>query len=167
MSCRDRNLLGIQSDLLGAAALGIKNLLLVRYEDMRAEPEKQLARIVEEAKHGRGEKIHAATRTFQAIRIAVNDELRQLEAALAQSLAVMKRGARLCVISFHSLEDRIVKRFMRDASLEPLQYRGLPNVPKALQPKLKVVGKAVTASTEEIAANVRARSARLRVAERT
>ena len=126
----------------------------------------QLARIVEEARRGRGEKIHAATRTFQAIRIAINDELRQLEAALAQSLAVMKRGARLCVISFHSLEDRIVKRFMRDASRESEQFRGMPDVPEAHRAKLAIVGKPITATAEEVAANRRARSARLRVAER-
>ncbi len=75
----------------------------------------QLARIVEDAKPARGEKIHAATKTFQAIRIVINRELEQLEAMLAQSVNVMRRGARLCVITFHSLEDRIVKRFMRDA----------------------------------------------------
>jgi 16S rRNA (cytosine1402-N4)-methyltransferase len=127
----------------------------------------QLARIVEEAKPQRGEKIHPATKTFQAIRIAVNGELEQLEAVLHQSVNVMKKGARLCVISFHSLEDRIVKRFMRDASRESEQYRGMPNVPEEFRPKLAIVGKPVTASDAEIDANRRARSARLRVAERT
>ena len=126
----------------------------------------QLARIVEEARPARGEKIHAATKTFQAIRIAVNDELGQLESILQQSLNVMRKGGRLCVISFHSLEDRIVKRFMRDASRESEQYRGMPNVPAEFQPKLSVVGKPVTATDLEIEANRRARSARLRVAER-
>lgn len=126
----------------------------------------QLARIVEDAKPSRGEKIHPATRTFQAIRIAINGELEQLEAALRQSLAVMRKGARLCVISFHSLEDRIVKRFMRDASREPEQFRGMPNVPEEHRPKLTLVGKPVTATDEEVAANRRARSARLRIAER-
>ncbi len=126
----------------------------------------QLARIVEEARPARGEKIHAATRTFQAIRIAVNDELGQLESILQQSLNVMRKGGRLCVISFHSLEDRIVKRFMRDAARESEQYRGMPNVPAEFQPKLSVVGKPVTATDLEIEANRRARSARLRVAVR-
>jgi 16S rRNA (cytosine1402-N4)-methyltransferase len=79
----------------------------------------------------------------------------------------LKRGGRLCVISFHSLEDRIVKRFMREASRESEQYRGMPDVPEEHRPKLKLIGKAITANTEEIAANVRARSARLRIAERT
>jgi len=127
----------------------------------------QLARLIEEARPARGEKIHPATRTFQAIRIAINDELRQLETVLGQALDVLRRGGRLCVISFHSLEDRIVKRFMRDASREAEQYRGLPDVPVEHRPKLRIIGKAITATPEEVAANPRARSARLRVAERT
>ena len=127
----------------------------------------QLARIVEEASPRRGQKIHPATKTFQAIRIAVNAELEQLEAVLAQSVRVMRKGARLCVISFHSLEDRIVKRFMRDASRETEQYRGMPDVPPEFQPKLKIVGKAIQATEEEIELNRRARSAHLRIAERT
>ncbi len=127
----------------------------------------QLARIVEAAKPARGEKKHPATKTFQAIRIAVNKELEQLESLLSQSLNVLRRGGRLCVISFHSLEDRIVKRFMRDASREPEQYRGMPEVPEEFRPRLKIVGKPIVATAEEIDANRRARSARLRIAERT
>ena len=127
----------------------------------------QLARIVEEASPRRGQKIHPATKTFQAIRIAVNAELEQLEAVLSQSVRVMRKGARLCVISFHSLEDRIVKRFMRDASRETEQYRGMPDVPPEFQPKLRIVGKAIRATDEEIEQNRRARSAHLRIAERT
>lgn len=109
---------------------------------------------------------HPATRTFQAIRIAVNSELAQLEQVLEQSLRVLARGGRLCVIAFHSLEDRIVKRFMRDHSREQEPYRGLPDVPAEFRPALALVGKPVTASAEEIRDNARARSARLRVAER-
>ena len=127
----------------------------------------QLARIVEDASPRRGQKIHPATKTFQAIRIAVNAELEQLEAVLTQSVKVMSKGARLCVISFHSLEDRIVKRFMRDSSRETEQYRGMPNVPEEFQPKLRTVGKAVHANEAEIELNRRARSAHLRIAERT
>lgn len=111
-------------------------------------------------------KKHPATKTFQAIRIFINDELRQLELALNSSLEVLKKGGRLCVISFHSLEDRIVKRFMRNSAKETEQYRGMPNVPVEFQPKLRVIGKAVRASIEEINVNVRSRSAVLRVAER-
>ena len=127
----------------------------------------QLARIVEEASPRRGQKIHPATKTFQAIRIAINGELDQLKAVLAQSVNVMRQGARLCVISFHSLEDRIVKRFMRDESRETEQYRGMPDVPEEFQPKLRLVGKATSATDDEVVANRRARSAHLRIAERT
>jgi 16S rRNA (cytosine1402-N4)-methyltransferase len=127
----------------------------------------QLADIIASVVPAHKRKKHPATKTFQAIRIFVNDELGQIESVLKQSLDVLKRGGRLCVISFHSLEDRIVKRFMREASRESEQYRGMPDVPAEHQPKLKLVGKAITASEDEIAANVRARSAHLRIAERT
>ena len=75
-------------------------------------------------------------------------------------------GGRLCVISFHSLEDRRVKRFMRNASKESEQYRGMPDVPAEHQPPMRLIGKAIAPTDAEIAANVRARSARLRIAER-
>ena len=126
----------------------------------------ELAAIVEKAAPRRGQKIHPATRTFQAIRIAVYRELEQLEAALASVLDALRSGGRLCVISFHSLEDRIVKRFIRDASREPEQYRGMPNIPPEFRPKLMPLGKAVTATAAEIESNVRSRSAKLRIAER-
>jgi 16S rRNA (cytosine1402-N4)-methyltransferase len=131
----------------------------------------ELAAIVETAvpaAHGKHRsRKHPATKTFQAIRISINGELEQLESALAQTIDVLRQGGRLCVISFHSLEDRMVKRFMRDSSREPEPYRGMPSVPEAYRPKLRLIGKAVTATDEEIAVNRRARSARLRVAERT
>jgi len=129
----------------------------------------QLASIVEAAVPGkvRAQKRHPATKTFQAIRIVVNDELGQLTAALDQSVDLLKKHGRLCVISFHSLEDRIVKRFMRKASSEPEQYRGMPSMPDELRPKLATDGKAIVATPEEIQLNRRARSARLRIAERT
>lgn len=111
-------------------------------------------------------KKHPATKTFQAIRIYINDELSQLDSALNASLELLRSGGRLCVISFHSLEDRIVKRFIKNASLESKQYRGLPDVPVEFQPKLKIIGKAVRASIAEIGMNVRSRSAVLRIAER-
>jgi 16S rRNA (cytosine1402-N4)-methyltransferase len=126
----------------------------------------QLASIIADAVPAHADKIHPATRSFQAIRIVINDELEQLRAALEQSVNVLRHGGRLCVISFHSLEDRIVKRFMREASRESEQYRGMPSVPPEHRPKLKVIGRLIEATAEEIAANRRARSARLRVAER-
>ncbi|NNF40365.1 MAG: 16S rRNA (cytosine(1402)-N(4))-methyltransferase RsmH, partial [Woeseiaceae bacterium] len=127
----------------------------------------QLASLVESVAPKRGQKKHPATRTFQAIRIFINRELEQLQAVLQQSVTVLRSGGRLCVISFHSLEDRIVKRFMREASREAEQYRGMPSVPEQFRPKLKTVGKVIMATADEIAANRRARSARLRIAERT
>jgi len=128
----------------------------------------ELARVVGSAVPAkyRAQKKHPATKTFQAIRIVINDELGQIEAVLEQSLRVLKQGGRLCVISFHSLEDRIVKRFIRNHSREPEQYRGMPNIPVEFLPPLKTIGKLITATNEEIAGNVRARSARLRIAER-
>jgi 16S rRNA (cytosine1402-N4)-methyltransferase len=130
----------------------------------------ELAAIVEEAvpaaRMTKGKKKHPATKTFQAIRIFINRELEQLQMALEQSIDLLAPGGRLCVVSFHSLEDRIVKRFIRDASREAEQYRGMPNVPTEFQPKLKTIGKAIVAKAEDISENVRARSARLRVAER-
>ena len=113
-----------------------------------------------------GQRKNPATKTFQAIRIYINKELTQLEKALAASLELLRPGGRLCVISFHSLEDRRVKRFIRDASRVPAQFRGLPEVPGEFRPRLRLIGKPVTASEEEVAANARARSARLRIAER-
>jgi 16S rRNA (cytosine1402-N4)-methyltransferase len=126
----------------------------------------QLAKIIADAVPSTGDRIHPATRSFQAIRIVINNELEQLRAALEQSVNVMRPEGRLCVISFHSLEDRIVKRFIRDASREPEQYRGMPSIPAEHRPKLRPVGKLIEATADEIEANRRARSARLRVAER-
>jgi 16S rRNA (cytosine1402-N4)-methyltransferase len=126
----------------------------------------QLAEIVAAVAPQHGSRKHPATKTFQAIRVFVNDEIEQLNAALNASIDLLKKGGRLCVISFHSLEDRPVKRFMRNASKESVQYRGLPDVPQEHRPPLKLVGKAVSATEHEIAANVRSRSAHLRVAER-
>jgi 16S rRNA (cytosine1402-N4)-methyltransferase len=129
----------------------------------------QLASIIESAVPAkyRAQRKHPATKTFQAIRILINDELGQISSALEQSLDVLKRGGRLCVIGFHSLEDRIVKRFIRDTSREPEQYRGMPTMPDEFRPKLKAIGKVIAATAEEIEVNRRSRSARLRIAERT
>jgi 16S rRNA (cytosine1402-N4)-methyltransferase len=126
----------------------------------------ELAKIVSEAVPSRGQRRHPATKTFQAIRIRINDELQQLEQALRVSTDLLRPGGRLCVISFHSLEDRRVKRFMREASREAAPYRGLPEIPEEHRPPFKLIGKMISATDEEIEMNVRARSARLRVAER-
>jgi 16S rRNA (cytosine1402-N4)-methyltransferase len=109
---------------------------------------------------------HPATRVFQALRIHVNGELKQLEAGLNVALARLAPHGRLAVISFHSLEDRMVKQFMRRHALPDPVYAGLPDMPAHARPKLKLVGKSIDADEGETAVNPRARSARLRVAER-
>ena len=147
-------------------AARIASAIVTGRQNAPIETTGQLAQIVASVVPAHSRKKHPATKTFQAIRIFINNELEQIEAVLLQSLDVLKKGGRLCVISFHSLEDRIVKRFMRDASREAEQYRGMPDVPAEYRPKLRLIGKAIAATSDEIAANVRARSARLRIAER-
>jgi len=111
-------------------------------------------------------RIHPATRVFQAIRIAVNAELQALERALPQAVELLAAGGRLVAISFHSLEDRIVKRFMAREARGDEAYAGLPNIPAHARPRLKLVGRLVRPGEQEVEGNPRARSARLRVAER-
>ncbi|MBK6736910.1 MAG: 16S rRNA (cytosine(1402)-N(4))-methyltransferase RsmH [Haliea sp.] len=126
----------------------------------------RLARVVSEA-HPRWEKHkHPATRAFQAIRIKVNRELEDLQAFLSVALDLLRVGGRLVVISFHSLEDRLVKRYMRDMARGDSLPRGVPVTEAALNRRMRLVGKAVRASAEEVAGNVRARSAVMRVAEK-
>jgi 16S rRNA (cytosine1402-N4)-methyltransferase len=129
---------------------------------------RQLAALVAEAVPTREPRQDPATRTFQALRIHVNQELEELSLALPQCVDLLEPAGRLVVISFHSLEDRIVKRFMREQStadkLPPrlaVRARDLP------EPRMRVVGKARRPSESEVAANPRARSAIMRVAERT
>lgn len=128
---------------------------------------KQLSDIVAKCVHTREPGKNPATRTFQAIRIYINRELEELENVLPQCVDHLKPGGRMAVISFHSLEDRMVKRFMRDMAEGDKLPKGVPiraaDVP---QGKMRLVGKPVYASDEEIFANPRARSAVLRVAER-
>jgi 16S rRNA (cytosine1402-N4)-methyltransferase len=127
---------------------------------------RQLAVLIADASpfHERGK--DPATRSFQAIRIFINDELGDVKACLPQALNVLRPGGRLAVISFHSLEDRIVKRFMRDEARGDDFPPGLPIPQSALSPKLCLIGKAIRASKQEINLNPRARSAVLRLAER-
>ncbi len=127
----------------------------------------QLAEMIARVAHSKERHKHPATRVFQALRIHVNRELSELEAALDAALGRLAPQGRLAVISFHSLEDRMVKQFMRRHSLADPMYAGLPEMPAHARPKLKVVGKSIQADANEISRNPRARSARLRVAERT
>jgi 16S rRNA (cytosine1402-N4)-methyltransferase len=126
----------------------------------------QLAEVVSAATTGRAQRIHPATKTFQAVRIFINEELRQLEAALQASIDILRSGGRLCVMSFHSLEDRIVKRFMRSASRVAEPYRGLPDIPDEFRPHFRLIGGVIKADEREQATNPRSRSVRLRIAER-
>ncbi|EKD71623.1 MAG: hypothetical protein ACD_46C00143G0005 [uncultured bacterium] len=109
---------------------------------------------------------HPATRSFQAIRIAINQELTELQLALTQALDVLSIGGRLCVISFHSLEDRIVKQFIKEYEKGREVPRGLPIKNIAFNARLKSIGKPIKPSLQEISINPRARSAILRIAEK-
>jgi 16S rRNA (cytosine1402-N4)-methyltransferase len=125
----------------------------------------QLAEIVQRAVRTRDGK-HPATRSFQAIRMFINDELGQLRRALEAAFSVLAPGGRLAVISFHSLEDRIVKQFIRvKSSVDPV-FAGLPVIPASAQPVMREVGRKRRASAAEIERNPRSRSAVLRCAER-
>jgi 16S rRNA (cytosine1402-N4)-methyltransferase len=128
---------------------------------------KQLADIVSEA-HPHWEKHkHPATRVFQAIRIWINNEFGELTMALKQSLEGLAVGGRLVVISFHSLEDRIVKQFMREQAREPQALKYLPMaMPESFQPRLKVLTRGIKADVQKTNENPRCRSAVLRVAEK-
>ncbi len=118
----------------------------------------------------RENKQNPATRTFQAIRIYLNQELEELSLTLPQCVEILNPGGRLVVISFHSLEDRLVKRFMRESTNFDKLPRGLPlraiEVQRLICQKLRLVGKAIRPSEEEVVANPRARSAVMRAAER-
>lgn len=127
----------------------------------------QLAQAVEQVVGRRANRTHPATRTFQALRIAVNTELDALAAALPQAHDLLGLGARLAVLSYHSLEDRIVKEFMRRESRDCICEPGLPECRCGHRATLRLVTRgAVKPSVNEVAANPRARSARLRAAER-
>ena len=127
----------------------------------------ELAAVISRAAAGARRRIHPATRTFQALRIAVNDELNALTSALGQAIDVLGRGGRLVVIAFHSLEDRIVKQFMRRESRDCICPPEAPACTCGHRARLRLVTKgAARPSQEELAVNRRSRSARLRAAEK-
>lgn len=127
---------------------------------------RQLADLVAAAHPAWEKHKHPATRAFQAIRIAINSELADIEQFLQGALTALRPGGRLAVISFHSLEDRLVKQFFQKEAKGDNFPPGLPVTADMLTPRLRLVGKAVEPSAAEVAANPRARSARLRVAEK-
>jgi 16S rRNA (cytosine1402-N4)-methyltransferase len=127
---------------------------------------RELAALVASAVRTREPGKHPATRTFQALRMFINDELGQLECGLAGALERLAPGGRLAVITFHSLEDRAVKRFMqRESQVDPA-LNALPLLPAQVRPRLKLIGRKTRPAPEEVQRNPRARSALLRVAER-
>ena len=127
----------------------------------------QLAQVIEQAVGGRRGKIHPATRTFQALRIAVNQELQHLEAGLEKALGLLGYGGRLVVISYHSLDDRIVKRFMHRESSDCICPPDVPVCVCGHKASLRLVNKRViTPDVDEVRLNPRSRSAKLRAAER-
>ncbi|HVS77606.1 MAG TPA: 16S rRNA (cytosine(1402)-N(4))-methyltransferase RsmH [Steroidobacteraceae bacterium] len=130
------------------------------------ERTRELAELVARAVRTREPGKHPATRTFQALRIYINDELGQLEKGLTGAVDSLSKGGRLAVISFHSLEDRLVKRFMQRESQPDPAAASLPILPPQLMPRLKLIGRKIRPGRDEVARNPRARSALLRVAEK-
>ncbi|SMF93802.1 16S rRNA (cytosine1402-N4)-methyltransferase [Methylomagnum ishizawai] len=144
----------------------IAQAIVARRSNQPLSTTAELAGLIAAAAPTREKGKHPATRSFQAIRIHINHELEELEAGLRQALEILRPGGRMAVISFHSLEDRIVKRFMRDESRNggstPMPWPA----PDERAPRLARIGKAILPSAEETAENPRARSAVLRIAER-
>jgi len=148
------------------AASRIARAICGRREEQSIETTADLAEVVESVLRRKPGQKHPATKTFQAIRIYINDELAALEAGLAQAIDALAPDGRLCVISFHSLEDRMTKRFLRDnARIDPALSR-LPVVPESARPRLRLPARAIRPGAAELERNPRARSATLRVAER-
>lgn len=145
----------------------IATAIVERREESPLATTQDLVRLIDEAVPVKDPHKHPATRSFQAIRIHVNAELEEVEQVLADSIQMLAPGGRLVVISFHSLEDRIVKRFMRDHSRSVSMPRDIPVRSDQLgQPALRLIGKAIKPSKEEIRENPRSRSAVMRVAEK-
>lgn len=128
----------------------------------------ELAEVVSRAVGGRrGERLHPATKTFQALRMVVNGELEAVEAVLPQAVSLLRPGGRLAVISFHSLEDRVIKQFIRQLARGPAETDPANPYPAPFTPVLKeITRKPVTPAEAEVARNPRARSAKLRLAEK-
>lgn len=143
----------------------IARALVARRREAPITRTRELAGLVERTLGRRERNKHPATRTFQALRLHVNDELGSLERGLPAAAAALCPGGRLAVISFHSLEDRVVKRFIRGDRVGVAVPRGLPR-PALPVPSLRAVGRAQKPGAEELARNPRARSAVLRVAEK-
>ncbi|MDP1957580.1 MAG: 16S rRNA (cytosine(1402)-N(4))-methyltransferase RsmH, partial [Rhodocyclaceae bacterium] len=148
-------------------AHALAKALVAARGEQRISSTGQLAALVAAVVRTREPGQHPATRTFQALRIHVNRELEELSLTLPQALSRLKPTGRLAVICFHSLEDRIVKRFLRDTARPPEPPKGVPVKAADLPaPVMRLVGKPIRAGSAEVSANPRARSAVLRVAEK-
>lgn len=144
----------------------IARAIVQRRQEKTLRSTLELAELIKQA-HPKWEKHkHPATRSFQAIRIFINGELNDLEQSLPQMLEILMPGGRLVVISFHSLEDRMVKRFIQQQEKGDIYPADLPVTRDALNPRLRHIGKAVKAGEEELSGNIRSRSAVMRVAEK-
>ncbi len=151
----------------------IARAIIAHREDDEKEPlsrTSHLAKLISDASPSREKKKHPATRSFQAIRIYINSELEEIDTALKGALSVLAPEGRLSVISFHSLEDRMVKRFMRKESRGPEVPHGIPltedQIKKLGSAALKTVSKAIKPSSQEVEINNRSRSSMLRIAEK-
>lgn len=145
----------------------IARAIVLNREEAPISSTLQLAAIVSEATPKKDKHKHPATRTFQAIRLYINQELVEVSQALPQALELLNESGRLAVISFHSLEDRIVKRFIRHHSTPNLPPRNIPVTEENYLTPLKSIGKAIKPSKQEVQTNPRSRSSVLRIAERT
>lgn len=145
----------------------IARAIVLTRDETKIESTLQLANLIASSIPKKDKHKHPATRTFQAIRLQVNQELWQISAALPQAVDLLNEGGRLVVISFHSLEDRIVKRFIRDLATPNLPPRNIPVTEEDYRTPLTAIGKAIKPSRQEIQANPRSRSSVLRVAQRT
>ena len=148
------------------AARRIARAIVSRRVERPIESTTELAGLIESVVPRRPGSKHPATQSFQAIRIYVNRELDELQRALSDAIDALAGGGRLCVISFHSLEDRIVKRFLRNNSRVDPALARLPVVPQSAEPRLRLPTKAIRPTASELERNPRARSATLRVGER-
>src|SRR5690554_2951459 len=144
----------------------IARSIIERRKEAPIETTLQLAALVSEAVPKKEKHKHPATRTFQAFRIFINRELEDLEVGLQGAVDRLAPGGRLVVISFHSLEDRLVKRFMRDLARGPRLPKGIPVTAAQEASDFRLIGKASKAGAGEVSENVRARSAVMRVLER-
>ena len=148
------------------AARRIAKAIIRRRSERAIVTTTELAEVIDAAVPRKPGGKHPATRSFQAIRMHVNRELEELERVLADAIELLAPQGRLVVISFHSLEDRLVKRFLRDNSRVDPALADLPVVPESARPRLRLPSGAVRAGAKELAENPRARSATLRVGAR-